>query len=262
MKAHRIVTLLAALSGTVVLGQEIEVRELGNSRLEFTLIADEILDEAAAQRLLRPRVEEECGDVEASFGRYRFESLEPLRPDDDSERSSSYRFIQEITCGAAESRLTIDREMGIERKDPAQQLEAFIRAVSIRFLEDRSSGAFEDACAALSTQMRSFATREAWSARAQEFNESSGAMEAATVWRVTVYDNPQGAPTPGTYIAADYEIEYESIALQCGYLMWFELPKQRYVVLREESGILPAEIVERIPEDQLPEVKIQLGCAR
>ena len=77
-----------------------------------------------------------------------------------------------------------------------------------------------------------------------------------------MYKDPVNAPMPGIYIAADYEVAYKNVPLQCGYLMWYELPQHRFVILREESGTVSSKMMESMSVEQLSQVKAQFGCAR
>lgn len=148
------------------------------------------------------------------------------------DQKSSFKFFQEISCSSAtNSTQGSDADMGIPRGDPDQSLEAFVTEISIGYLMAHSEGAFEKAYAALSDYIRVSSLSD-WSQRTKEANDAAGKLRSARVWRVTVYDNPPGAPRPGRYIAADFETEYERIPLQCGYLVWRTFPVETGVRVR------------------------------
>lgn len=260
--SREFILIASLLASRAAIGQQIDVRQLENGELELRLTADTILDEPTAQLLLRPRAIEACAGLTPVLGRYRFEGRTPTDPGADGAQETRYRFTQQVSCGPVEATPVAETETGVRQVDAVQRLEDFIRAISLQFIESRSVGDLEAAYAALSREMKAFSTFDEWSTRATEFNAASGPIRSATVWRVTVYDNPAGAPEPGTYIAADYEVEYEKVAFQCGYLMWFERSDNLYVVTREESGSIPLDVFEATPESQLPALRAQLGCLR
>jgi hypothetical protein len=259
---HPGILVASLLISQASIGQEFQVRALENGSLELTLIADAILDEATAQRLLLPRAIEACDDVRPVLGRYRFESREPTNAVAGDDRKTTYRFIQEFSCGPVDASAVGEIEIGVRQVDLVRPRDAFIRDISLQFLSDRSEGDLEAAYTTLSREMKSFSTFDEWGRRAREFNDVSGSIVSVTVWRITPYDNPAGAPEPGVYIAADYEIEYENVPFQCGYLMWFERSDRLYVLTREESGSIPREEFENRSESELANLKSQLGCMR
>jgi hypothetical protein len=149
---------------------------------------------------------------------------------------------------------------GIVKADPRQSLEEFVRAASVAYLLQRSDGEFGKAYGAFSEVMRSFQPFEDWQKQNSDFNAAAGRRKSVSVWRITVYDNPPNAPEPGTYVAADYESEFERVPFQCGYLIWFQSTAERYAITREESGSLPANLVERLPKEQIADIRRQFGC--
>jgi hypothetical protein len=262
MKHCRLVALPLGLLAATAVGQQVQVEQLAPGRYELTLLAGAPMTEPAAQRFLRPRAGQLCNGIDPYFGAYRFESLVPLAGDDTAQdQKATFKFVQEISCGGAASSPTPDREMGVPRTDLVRPLEAFVKEISTRYLMARSQGNFAEAYAALSEYLRDMPLND-WSQRAKEFNDEAGELRSTTVWRVTVYENPPGAPQPGTYIAADFESTYDRIPLQCGYLVWLRLRGERFVITRQETGSIPPELFEPSRASELPRIKQEFGCAR
>jgi hypothetical protein len=262
MKHRRLVALPLALFAATAVGQQVQVEQLAPGRYELTLLASAPMTEVAAQALLRPRAAQLCNGIQPYFGKYRFESLVPVPGGDaPQDQKASFEFIQEISCGGATLSRTPSREVGVPRTDLVRPLDAFVKDISVRHLTSRSQGDFEQAYAALSEYLTDVPLSD-WSQRAREFNDKAGKLRSATIWRVTVYENPPGAPRPGTYIAADFESTYERIPLQCGYIVWFRLPGDRFVITREETGSIPPELFEPARADELSRIKQEFGCAR
>ena len=183
---HLKVLVAVLLISQVAAGQDVQVRPLDNGQLEIMVTAGTILDIATAQRLLLPRAIEACAGVRPVLGRYRFESQAPVRADTDGNQPTTYRFVQEVSCGPVQSSSVSESETGVRRENLVQGLEDFIRAISIQYLNDLSKGNFEAAHAALSSEMKTYETFEEWSGKARAFNEGSGPIRSATVWRITV----------------------------------------------------------------------------
>lgn len=91
-----------------------------------------------------------------------------------------------------------------------------------------------------------------WVKSEQSFQSISGAPVSMTILKVTVYDNPQGAPRPGLYVAADFRNAYANVPFQCGYLMWFREPNGTFRITRQEKGHATAEQLKRFPLPSTP----------
>lgn len=263
MKVIRcLLPLFCTLLAPVAFGQAVAVKRIDKHHMELTLTTQRMLGVGAAQAMLLPRIEQECGNLKPTFGRYHFEGRTPVDQSITSKAATSFSFVQEITCGQTSAAPASEASIGIVRTSSSNDLKEFIRNISLQFLTKRSNGALGPAYDALSGQMRAFSPVEEWSKQARQFNKLSGPIKSATVWRVTVYENPANAPMLGTYIAADYEVRYQHVPLQCGYLMWYELPHHRFVILREESGTISSQSFNTLSADELSQVKARLGCAR
>jgi len=264
VKALIVVTALSAFSAPVALGQEIAAESLGDGRFRLVLRTDTVLETHHAQSLLLPKAIELCREQEPVLGRYRFESKAPIEAAASLVKAVEFQFTQDLACGheSANPQIATARNtaFGVEKSDRAQGLEEFIRAASTSYLAARGDGRFEDAYLAFSEAMREFLPFDKWKQQNSEFNAAAGARQSTTIWRVTVYDNPPNAPEPGVYIAADYESAFKRVPFQCGYLIWFLGSDRHFVITREESGSLPGGTVEKLPAQQVAEIRRQFGC--
>lgn len=153
-----------------------------------------------------------------------------------------------------------DAEPGVTRKDDGQNLQEFIRAASLDYLERRASGDFEGAYRMLSTEMQGFVPFGKWSAQNEAANRETGKLKDMEVWRVTVYDRPANAPRPGIYVAADYEGTYRKGAIHCGYLIWFGVSDRQFAITREETGYLQPEVLASLEPERAREFRRQMKC--
>jgi Protein of unknown function (DUF4019) len=255
---------LLAFFASVASSQEITTESLGPGQFRLVLESPAILDVSSAQKLLLPKALELCEGLEPVLGHYQFRSSAPIEGQAPSNKPTVFLLTQDVACGTDSATTQVDSArnsaFGVVKTDQRQSLEEFVEAASIAYLQQRSEGEFERAYGAFSEAMRSFQPLEEWKKRNADFNAAAGEQKSTSVWRITVYDNPPNAPVPGLYVAADYESEFERVPFQCGYLIWLQSAGRRFAITREESGSLPADLVERLPKEKIVEIRKQFGC--
>lgn len=99
-----------------------------------------------------------------------------------------------------------------------------------------------------------------WKNDKLSFQAMAGELLEISIRKITIYDNPAGAPEPGLYVAADYSNVYRDVPIHCGYIMWFRPIGGEFRITREETGHVTAEQLKSIPSAQLPEIKHKLRC--
>jgi hypothetical protein len=93
----------------------------------------------------------------------------------------------------------------------------------------------------------------------EQFRREAGTPGQHRVAALTWYVNPDGAPRPGVYVAADYERSYAGLHLSCGYVVWYREGEGRYLLVREETGMVARSAGEMAPE-RLAEVRTLMRC--
>lgn len=264
MKSLSNLIWLVAFAASVASSQEITSETLGSRQFRLVLKSPTILEVTKAQNLLLPKTLELCQGLEPILGHYEFSSRAPIEGQAPSDEPTVFQLTQDVSCGADSVTPQIasarNSTFGVAKIDQQQSREEFVKAVSIAYLRQRSEGAFEQAYGTFSEAMRTFQPLEEWKKQNSDFNAAAGKRKSTSVWRITVYDNPPNAPEPGIYVAADYESEFERVPFQCGYLIWFQTTEERFAITREESGSLPLTLVERLPKEQIAEIRRQFGC--
>ena len=238
---------------------EIDIETLGENRFELTLTSEAALEIDAALTLLLPTAQELCKDLNPNFGRYRFTGTEPLAGENAAE--SSFVFIQELECSTA-GRSAEQRTLSptIDSEAEAEEVTNRVRTMSIEYLTDVANERYEKAYAAIDGRLRAFSTAESWEAEKRSFRAAVGALIEIRISRITIYDNPQDAPEPGLYVAADFDNEYENAPIHCGYLMWFLRDGREFRISREESGHVTAQQLSTIPIEQVPALRQSMRC--
>src|SRR3546814_13084087 len=88
------------------------------------------------------------------------------------------------------------------------------------YLQAKNTADADTVYAMLSSELASYASPAAWKETRRALNARLGAGAEAAVVRLTWYDDPQNAPTPGRYAAADYRVAYPNEAFACGSVVW------------------------------------------
>jgi hypothetical protein len=108
----------------------------------------------------------------------------------------------------------------------------------LRALED---GRFDDAYALLTPGMQQLASADRWRQSQEEFaDRSGGSLRYANV-RATWYKDPAGAPSPGVYVAFDFDCRYANIDLCHQMLMLHQQSDMQFLVARHERTLAESE---------------------
>jgi hypothetical protein len=266
-RTRRAKTLAAVLYGLAltatcdVRGQEIAVRPLGDERYELTLTSPLVLEVEAAQLRLLPRAVEICAGSSPRLGRYRFASREPVAREDVDEATSSFTLIQELQCSASGPSVGASRSLPtLGSEAEAEEVRDKVLSMTVEYFEDIANERYEEAYDAVDDTLRAYSTPESWAERTRSFRSEVGAAVSLKIRRLTIYDNPPGAPEPGLYIAADFDNAWENAPLHCGYVIWFRRDADTFRITREENGHVTAEQLKAMPTDDIRALRRQFRC--
>lgn len=256
---------------TPVLATDIRVEAHGEDRYTLTAELEGTADPLHGQLIVAPEARELCGRRYPHFGRYRFESTEPSRADGSGKGAATLRYTQDIECRDqpqdASATAPVTTQIPVLPVPPAPDTpptsadEAQVRARTLAYLHTRETADADAAFAMLSPEMLTYTTTlAAWREGRTTFNALAGPGARAEVVRLTWYDNPQGAPSPGRYVAADYRVDYPSRAFTCGYVMWLRQGDGNYLVVREEEALGTPDIVVNLSPEQTAQLRAQVQC--
>jgi hypothetical protein len=244
--------------GYAAADSKIDIIKVSKDYYQLTYTSDAIITlENAQKALYRPAVEV-CSGREPGFGKYQFESKEPLSEEVPS-KEESFVFVQEIKCNPGRENTSHKVTRTLSPKERLA-IEQSVRKKTNAYLDNLEASNFDVSYSMLSQTMKEMSTFEEWKAQITKFREASGPMRERDIWRITLYVDPPSAPIPGIYIAADYEESYESVPFQCGYFMWLEGETGSYSIIREESGYLDKETALNISTVDLNRVRKSFGC--
>jgi hypothetical protein len=118
---------------------------------------------------------------------------------------------------------------------PAEAAE--IQRLSAAYVGHLDQGAYDDAYAMYTAEMRQGMSPAEWRRLTLESRQQWGALEGRTQTGVTWYLDPPKAPRPGLYVAVDYASRYANLAAHTEYLVWYRgQPGQAFELMRHESN--------------------------
>jgi hypothetical protein len=134
-------------------------------------------------------------------------------------------------------------------------------AASYGYFAAKDEGRFSEAHNLLTDRMRARFPLPLWSQAARSFNTEAGRHRGRRVVEITWYQDPEGAPEPGLYVAADFSADFEKAEFVCGYLMWQIQPDGSFRLVREEQNMAPkrasGRAIAQIDRDPL---RTRMGC--
>jgi len=247
--------LLTASSAACQAGEaspNITTEVTGPDAFRLTLHAADTTDVSQGQQRLLPTARRLCGAKPVQFGRYVFEATQPLTPGQGSG-PSRLTLRQAVSCGPPQQTASTPPSA------PASD-NAAIRALTERYFGALERGDYRQAYELMTPDMHGGLSLEEWAADQRRGGAEAGAPGSRNLVKLTWYDDPPGAPTPGTYVAVDYAATTEKLALECGYLMWMHQGGGRYRLVRQENGRLSKADAARMTPEELAQVGAALRC--
>ena len=253
MKSAWIMALAFTAGATALAEPTLEVTELGADQFRLDLLTDQTTDVALAQQSLLPTAQRLCAGKQIEWGRYEFETIEPAPGAPTA--ATELKLRQWLACVVAVAASAADEIVLAPHDDQA------VERLSLQFLSRRDAGDFEKAHAMLAPSMRALVDLERWTESARDLLSRVGPVSGRRIKKITWYDNPPNALSPGTYAAADYEQEAAGARIYCGYLIWAVSSQGEYGVIREEVNLVEDAVAHQMDPAQLQATADQLGCA-
>lgn len=248
--------IAAGLIATGSLAQDaptIRVEPAPAGGYQLTLTARDMSEPAEAQRLLLPTARTVCGEEFAHFGRYTFTANKPLGSGD---RGATLTLIQDVTCGSPPAEAVSEKVVGA----PLISDDKALRSATERYFRALADSDLRAAYILLHPTMHGGLPFEGWAEKARAAQRFSGANAKARIAKLTRYDNPSNAPTPGVYVAVDYTATAEKLAFECGYLVWSGQPDGTARVIRHERNLATKVDLAKASPEQVAVIKAQFGC--
>ena len=206
---------------------------------------------AQAQARLAPVAERTCRPRRPTLGRYRVVA----------EQGKS-RFEQELLCLDRSHKLSlVESAASGAPLQPSRADQQAVLAASYGYFAAKDMANYAAAHAFLSGRMKSRFPVADWTRSASTFNAEAGRVRGRRVVEITWYKDPEGAPDPGLYVAADFSADFENAEFVCGYLMWRVESDGGLRLAREEQNLAPkrpsGRAIAQIDRDPL---RSRMGC--
>lgn len=209
---------------------------------------------AEGQRLISARAVEICAGRYPHLGRYRFEGTETLTG--EARGQARFEVQQELECMDAPP-AEVAADTGPADWQPSAQDVRLITELTMRYFALLDAGNTAEATRLWSADQQAEMSPERLE-QLRTFRREAGRPGDHQIRALTWYVNPENAPRPGIYAAADYERRYSELAFNCGYLIWFREAEGRYVIVREETNSFPRTAA--ASEATIREARSQFGC--
>jgi hypothetical protein len=238
---------------------ELAYRQVDPDNFVFRLRNDTALSESVAQATIANAARSACGQRQPRLGKYRFESKEPLDGAGAAPTPASFEFIQDVACVAAPGPAPSVAAAPVFSKEEKDKAAADVLDRTERHFRLLGEGRVDEAYKDLDLATGTW-NEAAWKQARRELQALAGALHQINITKVTVYENPAGAPAPGLYVAADYRNTWLNVPLHCGYLVWHRSANGEFLVTREETGHVTAAQLQAMPAQQQQQVAQALRC--
>jgi len=240
---------------------ELSVRAVQPGVYELVLTNPTALSEGEARAHIAKAASSVCRGATATLGKWRYASSETIGgAAPPSAEPNTFLFVQEISCVASAQAQSTEHLPTLRSEEEAKTAQNEVKLKSEVYFKLIASRRVDEALTHMTAALRMSVNETRWKSDKLAFQAMAGEQLQVSIAKITVYDNPAGAPEPGLYVAADYSNVYREMPIHCGYLMWFRPVGGEFRITREETGHVTSEQLKSIPNAQLPEVKRKLRC--
>ena len=245
--------LIATLSLAANDQDQISSRATGENSFEITLESKNTPNLTIATRRITPTVLDLCGGLEVDFGKYEFEEYKSITGSGDND---SLTFVQNIRC--------VSPTLAKPKKDirtPQLANEEATEAVRSR-VRELSQQQFAEWYAHVGTDASAFINSSDL-AKVRKLAQPTveGTPQTINLYKITIYDNPEGAPSSGIYVAVDYDNRIGNVAHHCGYMMWHSPDAVEFTLGRVESGTLGEDVMTKMDASAISTTLKALRCS-
>lgn len=253
------VTLLAGMIwASSTAAAEISMRQVQPGTYEFVLTNPIPLSEDEARAEIGKAAASTCKGLTVVPGKWKYESKEAIGSG-DLRTGDTFRFVLEVSCAPNAQTKNGERRPVLQHEEEARRVQTEVKLKSEAYFQLIASKRVDEALTHVSIA-RMGLDKAKWKNDKLSFQEMAGEPLEISIRKITIYDNPPGAPEPGLYVAADYSNVYREVPIHCGYLLWFRPTSGEFRITREETGYVTSEQLRSIPMAQLPEIKRKLRC--
>ena len=238
---------------------EIDVQRLDNDSFQLVLKSYSSKTVEAGQQELLPTAKEACGAKEVRYGKYQFETLEPLNS--TAANGSILVLKQNIVCAPTDgARAPAESPKNADSQwHPAAAQVQRVGLQSIAYFAAKDGRRYKEAYELLSPASKQITPFERWRSVAEDSSAKMGEVLHRDIKKITWYKNPPQA-APGTYAAVDFSSQFTNANIHCGYLVWSEQGDGSFLMVREEENFIEKATEHKLKPNELKKVRAQFGC--
>ncbi len=236
---------------------EVSLNRFNETDFELVFSSNEITDVAMAQRALQASATDACGSKPAQFGHFKFESHEPVQA---SGAAATLILRQQIHCGEAKPDLNSADAAFDTGWEPSESDQIQAKLQFAEFFDALIQGDESAAFSRFSEKTAAALDFKQWQNSRKAFKGQAGDDWRVNITRMTWYNNPPGSPSPGIFVAIDYSGTAQSLALNCGYLVWQRHGANRYSLVRMEDNTLDSATAALLDADAVAKTRSAFGC--
>jgi len=249
--------VVVALSPPLDARERLVVRETGNNSFVATLRAGREIKIEEAQQQLLPEASRVCQGLIPMLGKYTFHSSKPASA--KSPIKADFEFHQAFTC--AEQAPVVPQALPtVLSEEESRRLVEFVEGETQNALTDPDGATQRAFHSQFSPSMRTMLPQSEWLNQQAALHQKAGPIKGRPLLKVTTYTDPPNSPGPGTYVAVDFQANYERAPFRCGYVMWLRDQAGKITVLRLEDGVIHQKEASVMTADELAQTKLQFRC--
>jgi hypothetical protein len=240
---------------------EINVQRLSDDSFRLVLKSYSSRNVESGQQELVPKAKEVCGEKDVGYGKYQFETLEPINP--TLANGPVVVLKQEIACGptAGAQALSGSPKSADGQWHPDKAQVQLVELKSNEYFAAKDGRRYKEAYELLSPASKEITPFARWSSAAENFNSTVGEVLHRDIKKITWYKNPpQGLRD--TYAAVDFSSQFANANTHCGYLVWFEQSDGSFLIVHEEQNFIDRATEQKLKPDELDRIRAQFGCNR
>ena len=249
--------VVLAFSAPLAASERVVVRETSRNSFTAILSAERELGIEEAQQQLLPAASRACKDLIPVFGKYTFSSSKPASAKSDEE--AAFEFHQVFRCEEQAAAVSQAPPTVLSAEESAQLVEFVQRETELALSspEGATQRAFH---ARFSPSLSAMLPLAQWVEQQASLHQQTGSVRGRPLLKITTYTDPPNAPGPGTYVAVDFQVNYERAPFRWGYVMWLRDQAGNISVLRLEDGVIAQKEADDMTAEELAQTKQQFRC--
>jgi hypothetical protein len=254
---HLSVLAVLALSAHVDASERVGVREAAKNSFVATLSVEREPTIEEAQQQLLPAATGACQGLIPVFGRYTFGSRKPASA--NSSVGAQFEFQQTFSC-EEQAEVALQSSPTLLSAEESSELVELVERETERVLVIPDGAAQRTFHSWFSPSLSSMVPLAEWLEQQGSIHQKAGPVRGRPLLKVTTYTDPPNSPGPGTYVAVDFQANYERAPFRCGYVMWLRDQAGKISVLRLEDGMIAQNEAGAMSADELARTKQQFRC--